>query len=64
MDKFWCEKAVCVCFTGTITNMTFAVGIALFALLGFYIRPWRNLTTAVNCPGVLLFFFCMCVRVY
>uniref|UniRef100_A0AAY5ETB7 Major facilitator superfamily (MFS) profile domain-containing protein n=1 Tax=Electrophorus electricus TaxID=8005 RepID=A0AAY5ETB7_ELEEL len=42
----------------TLTNMTFAVGIALFALLG-YIRQWRNLATAVNCPGVLLFLFCM-----
>ncbi|XP_046711607.1 solute carrier family 22 member 15 isoform X5 [Silurus meridionalis] len=45
--------------TGTITNMTFAVGIALFALIGYYIRSWRNLATAVNCPGVLLFFFCI-----
>ncbi|XP_035388529.1 solute carrier family 22 member 15-like isoform X3 [Electrophorus electricus] len=44
--------------TGTLTNMTFAVGIALFALLG-YIRQWRNLATAVNCPGVLLFLFCI-----
>ncbi|XP_035389024.1 solute carrier family 22 member 15 isoform X2 [Electrophorus electricus] len=45
--------------TGTLTNMTFAVGIALFALLGYYIRQWRNLATAVNCPGVLLFLFCI-----
>ncbi|XP_062863526.1 solute carrier family 22 member 15 [Trichomycterus rosablanca] len=45
--------------TGTLTNMTFAVGIALFAVLGYYIRPWRNLATAANCPGVLLFLFCI-----
>ncbi|KAK3538273.1 hypothetical protein QTP70_033524 [Hemibagrus guttatus] len=45
--------------TGTITNMTFAVGIALFALLGYYIRSWRNLAAAVNSPGVLLFLFCI-----
>lgn len=45
--------------TGTLTNMTFAVGIALFALLGYYIRPWRNLATASNCPGLLLFLFCI-----
>ncbi|KAM9466317.1 solute carrier family 22 member 15 isoform 1-T1 [Clarias gariepinus] len=45
--------------TGTITNMTFAVGIALFALLGYYIRSWRNLAFAANCPGVLLFLFCI-----
>ncbi|KAG9268419.1 solute carrier family 22 member 15 isoform X1 [Astyanax mexicanus] len=45
--------------TGTLTNMTFAVGIALFAVLGYYIRQWRNLATAANCPGVLLFLFCI-----
>ncbi|XP_076834709.1 solute carrier family 22 member 15 isoform X2 [Brachyhypopomus gauderio] len=45
--------------TGTLTNMTFAVGIALFALLGYCIRSWRNLATAANCPGVLLFLFCI-----
>lgn len=43
--------------------MTFAVGIALFAVLGYYIRPWRNLATAANCPGVLLFLFCMYLEV-
>ncbi|MCJ8736551.1 hypothetical protein PDJAM_G00013680 [Pangasius djambal] len=45
--------------TGTIANMTFAVGIALFALLGYYVRSWRNLAMAANCPGVLLFLFCI-----
>lgn len=41
--------------------MTFAVGIALFALLGYCIRSWRNLAAAANSPGVLLFLFCMYV---
>ncbi|KAI2654256.1 Solute carrier family 22 member 15-like [Labeo rohita] len=45
--------------TGTLTNMTFAVGIALFAALGYYVRPWRNLATAANCPGLLLFLLCV-----
>ncbi|KAI4872564.1 hypothetical protein NFI96_018171 [Prochilodus magdalenae] len=47
--------------TGTLTNMTFAVGIALFAVLGYYVRQWRSLAAAANSPGVLLFLFCMYV---
>ncbi|XP_067311792.1 solute carrier family 22 member 15 [Pseudorasbora parva] len=45
--------------TGTLTNMTFAVGIALFGALGYYVRPWRNLATVANCPGLLLFLLCV-----
>ncbi|XP_061083324.1 solute carrier family 22 member 15 isoform X2 [Conger conger] len=41
--------------TGTLTNMMFAVGIALFAGLGYYVRQWRTLATAANSPGVLFF---------
>ncbi|XP_077350601.1 solute carrier family 22 member 15 isoform X1 [Festucalex cinctus] len=41
--------------TGTLTSMTFAVGIALFAALGFVIRPWRTLAAAANTWGVLCF---------
>lgn len=48
-----------VCFSGTLTNMTFAVGIALFGALGYYIRPWRTLATAANSPGVLFFLLCV-----
>ncbi|XP_072565693.1 solute carrier family 22 member 15 isoform X2 [Paramormyrops kingsleyae] len=44
---------------GTFTNMTFAVGIALFAALGYYVRPWRSLATAANSPGVLFFLLCV-----
>uniref|UniRef100_A0A665VQQ0 Major facilitator superfamily (MFS) profile domain-containing protein n=2 Tax=Echeneis naucrates TaxID=173247 RepID=A0A665VQQ0_ECHNA len=41
--------------TGTLTSMTFAVGIALFGALGYFIRPWRSLTMAANSSGVLFF---------
>ncbi|KAM9803715.1 solute carrier family 22 member 15 [Neosynchiropus ocellatus] len=41
--------------TGTLTSMMFAVGIALFGLLGFFIRPWRSLAAAANSSGVLFF---------
>ncbi|XP_061546056.1 solute carrier family 22 member 15 isoform X6 [Phycodurus eques] len=41
--------------TGTLTSMMFAVGIALFAALGFAIRPWRTLAAAANTWGVLCF---------
>ncbi|CAN9499522.1 unnamed protein product [Ophioblennius macclurei] len=39
--------------TGTLSSMTFAVGIALFGALGYLIRPWRSLATAANSSGVL-----------
>lgn len=42
-------------FTGTLTSMTFAVGISLFGALGYLIRPWRSLATAANSSGVLVF---------
>ncbi|KAJ8372680.1 hypothetical protein AAFF_G00280090 [Aldrovandia affinis] len=45
--------------TGTLTNMTFAVGIALFAALGYYLRQWRTLATVANSPGVLFFLLCV-----
>ncbi|KAM4591540.1 solute carrier family 22 member 15 isoform 2-T2 [Odontesthes bonariensis] len=41
--------------TGTLTSMTFAVGIALFGALGYFIRPWRNLAMVANSSGVLFF---------
>ncbi|XP_057705135.1 solute carrier family 22 member 15 isoform X3 [Corythoichthys intestinalis] len=44
-----------VYLSGTLTSMTFAVGIALFAALGFAIRPWRTLAAAANTWGVLCF---------
>uniref|UniRef100_A0A669CAX9 Solute carrier family 22 member 15 n=1 Tax=Oreochromis niloticus TaxID=8128 RepID=A0A669CAX9_ORENI len=41
--------------TGTLTSMTFAVGIALFGAVGYLIQPWRSLATAANSSGVLFF---------
>ena len=49
---------VCVCVfvcAGTMSNCAFAVGIALFGLLGFCVRPWRTLAATTNSPGVLFF---------
>uniref|UniRef100_A0A7N6B3W0 Solute carrier family 22 member 15 n=1 Tax=Anabas testudineus TaxID=64144 RepID=A0A7N6B3W0_ANATE len=34
--------------TGTLTSMTFAIGIALFGALGYFIQPWRSLAMAAN----------------
>uniref|UniRef100_H3DMW4 Solute carrier family 22 member 15 n=1 Tax=Tetraodon nigroviridis TaxID=99883 RepID=H3DMW4_TETNG len=41
--------------TGTLTSLGFAVGIALFAALGYMIPPWRNLAMAANSFGLLSF---------
>uniref|UniRef100_A0A3Q1K699 Major facilitator superfamily (MFS) profile domain-containing protein n=1 Tax=Anabas testudineus TaxID=64144 RepID=A0A3Q1K699_ANATE len=41
--------------TGTLTSMTFAIGIALFGALGYFIQPWRSLAMAANSSGVLFF---------
>lgn len=49
-----------MCFSlGTLTSMTFAVGIALFGALGYVIQPWRTLAIAANSSGVLFFLLSM-----
>ncbi|XP_050567937.1 solute carrier family 22 member 15-like isoform X1 [Cygnus atratus] len=40
-------------FTGSLTNLTFAVGIAVYALLGYCVREWRHLALVSNTPGVI-----------
>ncbi|XP_054030716.1 solute carrier family 22 member 15-like [Dryobates pubescens] len=40
-------------FTGSLTNLTFAVGIAVYALLGYCVREWRYLALVSNSPGVI-----------
>ncbi|NXN11004.1 S22FL protein, partial [Indicator maculatus] len=42
-------------FTGSLTNLTFAVGIAVYALLGYCVREWRYLAFVSNSPGVIFF---------
>uniref|UniRef100_A0AAQ6IU88 Solute carrier family 22 member 15 n=1 Tax=Anabas testudineus TaxID=64144 RepID=A0AAQ6IU88_ANATE len=39
----------------TLKPMTFAIGIALFGALGYFIQPWRSLAMAANSSGVLFF---------
>ncbi|PWA20131.1 hypothetical protein CCH79_00017709 [Gambusia affinis] len=39
----------------TLNSMIFAVGIALFGALGYFVRPWRTLATVANSSGVLFF---------
>ncbi|XP_075279202.1 solute carrier family 22 member 15-like isoform X1 [Opisthocomus hoazin] len=40
-------------FTGSLTNLTFAVGIAVYALLGYCVREWRYLALVSNTPGLI-----------
>uniref|UniRef100_A0A8B9FR67 Major facilitator superfamily (MFS) profile domain-containing protein n=1 Tax=Amazona collaria TaxID=241587 RepID=A0A8B9FR67_9PSIT len=40
-------------FTGSLTNLTFAVGIAVYAFLGYCVREWRYLALVSNTPGVI-----------
>nr|XP_009668675.1 PREDICTED: solute carrier family 22 member 15-like isoform X1 [Struthio camelus australis]XP_009668676.1 PREDICTED: solute carrier family 22 member 15-like isoform X1 [Struthio camelus australis]XP_009668677.1 PREDICTED: solute carrier family 22 member 15-like isoform X1 [Struthio camelus australis] len=42
-------------FTGSLTNLMFAVGIAVYALLGYCVREWRYLALVSNTPGIIFF---------
>lgn len=48
----FCSAWFALVFSGSLTNLTFAVGIAVYALLGYCVREWRYLAFVANTPGV------------
>lgn len=50
-----CSHLFVLVFPGSLTNLTFAVGIAVYALLGYYVREWRYLALVSNTLGVIFF---------
>ncbi|XP_069745341.1 solute carrier family 22 member 15-like isoform X3 [Narcine bancroftii] len=40
--------------TGSLQSISFAFGISLYALIGYFIRSWRTLAVVINIEGVLI----------
>ncbi|XP_069745342.1 solute carrier family 22 member 15-like isoform X4 [Narcine bancroftii] len=50
-DRFGRKK---VYLTGSLQSISFAFGISLYALIGYFIRSWRTLAVVINIEGVLI----------
>ncbi|XP_062906805.1 solute carrier family 22 member 15-like isoform X1 [Mobula hypostoma] len=45
---------------GSLQNFSFAIGISLYALTGYFIRSWRILAIVINIEGVLILLPSLC----